>query len=85
MEAAWGRTASIIGTVRKTATGVTVQVRLVDVATGRTALGKEYSGTLKNPRLYAHTASDEIHQQQRACAASRGRSSRLHPIATANG
>jgi TolB protein len=55
----------IIGTVRKTSTGVTVQVRLIDVASGRTALGKEYSGTLKNPRLYAHTASDEIHLQQR--------------------
>src|SRR3954463_2937408 len=55
----------IIGTVRKTPTGVTVQVRLIEVASGRTALGKEYSGTLKNPRLYAHTASDEIHQQQR--------------------
>ena len=56
----------IIGTVRKTATGVTVLVRLLDVATGRSAMAKEYSGTLKNPRLYAHTASDEIHQQQRA-------------------
>jgi TolB protein len=55
----------IIGTVRKTGTGVAVQIRLIDVATGRTALGKEYSGSLKNPRLYAHTASDEIHQQQR--------------------
>lgn len=55
----------IIGTVRKTGSGVAVQVRLIDVSTGRTALGKEYSGTLKNPRLYAHTASDEIHQQQR--------------------
>ena len=56
----------IIGTVRKTASGITVQVRLVDVASGRTAMAKEYSGTLKNPRLYAHTASDEIHQAQRA-------------------
>jgi len=55
----------IIGTVRKTASGVAVQVRLIEVASGRTALAKEYSGTLKNPRLYAHTASDEIHQQQR--------------------
>src|SRR4051812_709701 len=36
----------IIGTVRKTATGVAVQGRLIDVGTGRTALGKEYSGTL---------------------------------------
>ena len=55
----------IIGTVRKTPAGVVVQVRLIEVASGRTALGKEYSGTLSNPRLYAHTASDEIHQQQR--------------------
>jgi TolB protein len=56
----------IVGTVRKTEAGVTVQVRLIDVVSGRTAFGKEYSGTIKNPRLYAHTASDEIHQQQRA-------------------
>ena len=59
----------VIGTVRRTATGVAVQVRLIDVATGRTALAKEYSGSLKslgNPRLYAHTASDDIHQQQRS-------------------
>ena len=55
----------IIGTVKKTPAGVAVQIRLIEVASGRTALGKEYSGTLKNPRLYAHTASDEIHQQQR--------------------
>jgi TolB protein len=54
----------IIGTVKKTASGVTVQVRLIEVASGRTAMAKEYSGTLKNPRLYAHTASDEIHLQQ---------------------
>jgi TolB protein len=56
----------VMGTVRKTPTGVAVQVRLIEVVSGRTALAKEYSGTLKNPRLYAHTASDEIHQQQRA-------------------
>lgn len=56
----------VVGTVRKTATGVAVQVRLIEVVSGRTALAKEYSGSLKNPRLYAHTASDEIHLQQRA-------------------
>ena len=68
----------IIGTVRKTATGVTVQVRLLDVATGRSAMAKEYSGTLKNPRLYAHTASDEIHQQQRALRGRRADEAGLH-------
>jgi TolB protein len=56
----------IIGTVKKTPEGVAVQVRRIEVVSGRTALAKEYSGSLKNPRLYAHTASDEIHQQQRA-------------------
>jgi TolB protein len=29
-------------------------------------LSKEYSGTAANLRLYAHTISDEVHQQQRA-------------------
>ena len=55
----------IVGTVRKTTAGATVQVRLINVTTGQTAFGKEYTGSLKNPRLYAHTASDEIHFQQR--------------------
>jgi TolB protein len=56
----------VIGTVRKTPAGVTVQIRLIEVASGRSAFAKEYSGSLNNPRLYSHTASDEIHQQQRA-------------------
>ena len=56
----------VVGTVRATPAGLVVQVRLVDVATGRTAMAKEYAGKADNPRLYAHTASDEIHQQQRA-------------------
>jgi TolB protein len=59
----------VIGTVRRTSAGVAVQVRLIDVATGRSAMAKEYSGSLKslgNARLYAHTAADEIHLQQRS-------------------
>ena len=56
----------IVGTVRKTSTGFAVQIRLIDVASGRSAFAKEYTGSRDNPRLYAHTASDEIHQQQRA-------------------
>jgi TolB protein len=55
----------IIGTVRRTPSGVAVQVRLIDVASGRAAFAKEYSGSLSNPRLYSHTASDEIHENQR--------------------
>jgi TolB protein len=55
----------VVGAVRKTAAGVTVQVRLVDVASGKTAFGREYSGSIADPRRYAHTISDEIYQDQR--------------------
>lgn len=43
-----------------------VEVRLFDVRSGRSVIAKEYNGTTANPRLYAHTAADDIHQQQRA-------------------
>ena len=56
----------VIGTVQKVDAGIRVQVRLFKVSTSQSAFGKEYSGTAANPRLYAHTISDEIHQQQRA-------------------
>lgn len=61
-----GADALVFGTVQRTGDMLRVQVRLLDVATGRTALAKEYSGSATNPRLYAHTASDDIHLQQRA-------------------
>jgi TolB protein len=54
----------IVGSVRKDAGGVIVQVKLIQVATGRMAFGKEYSGSVANPRRYAHTMADEIHKQQ---------------------
>jgi len=56
----------IVGTVRRTGNGVVVQVRLLDVASGKSAFAKEYSGPADKPRLYAHTVSDEVHVQQRA-------------------
>ena len=34
--------------------------------TRQSVFAKEYSGTASNPRLYAHTIADEVHQQQRA-------------------
>jgi len=55
----------IVGTVRKTDKGAAVQVHVVDVTSGRTSVAKEYSGSIANPRLYAHTISDEVHQQLR--------------------
>src|SRR3972149_4063703 len=55
----------IVGTVRRTAAGIVVQVRLLEVTTGKSALSKEYSGAVANPRLYAHTGPDEDHPPQR--------------------
>ncbi len=45
--------------------GLTVQVRLYNVKSRQSVFAKEYSGSAVNPRLYAHTIADEIHQQQR--------------------
>jgi TolB protein len=56
----------VIGTVQKTGAGIAVQARLYQVRTRQSPFGKEYSGSAANPRLYAHTLSDEIHQQLRA-------------------
>jgi TolB protein len=56
----------VIGTVRKTGTAVTVQVRLYNLVTQQPSFSKEYSGTAANPRVFAHTISDEIHKQQRS-------------------
>ncbi len=60
-----GAEALVIGAVRKTGTGVVVQVRLYNVAGQIAAFSKEYSGTAANPRIFAHTIADEIHKQQR--------------------
>ena len=54
----------IVASVRKNGNGAVVQVKMYDVATGKMAFGKEYSGSIANPRQYAHTISDEIYQQQ---------------------
>jgi TolB protein len=57
----------VIGTVEKTsASTFRVEMRLFDVRTRRSAMAREYSGSTNNPRLYAHTASDDIFQTQRA-------------------
>lgn len=61
-----GADAVVFGTVQRTGDDVRVQVRLFNVRTRQSVFGKEYSGTAANPRLYAHTVSDEIHEQQRS-------------------
>ena len=55
----------IVGTVQKTAAGIHVEVRLFSLKTRQSAFAKEYDGSVANPRVFAHTISDEIHQQQR--------------------
>ncbi len=55
----------IVGTVQKTGAGIRVEARLFQVRSRQSAFGKEYSGSAANPRLYAHTVSDDLHQQQR--------------------
>ena len=67
--AAWrelGADGVVFGTVQRTGTMLRVEVRLFNVRTRQTVFSKEYTGTDGNPRLYAHTVSDEVHQQQRA-------------------
>jgi TolB protein len=56
----------IVGAVEKTATGIRVEVRLFNVRTRDPVFSKEYAGSVANRRLYAHTISDDIHQEQRA-------------------
>ena len=55
----------VVGTVQKTATGVRVEMRLYAVRSRQQSYGREYSGSAANPRLYAHTMSDELHDSQR--------------------
>jgi TolB protein len=52
----------VIGTVQKMPTGIKIEVRLFNVRSRQSAFGKEYSGSAANPRLYAHTVADEIHE-----------------------
>ena len=54
----------IIGTVQKAADGIKAQLRLYSVRTRQIAYSREY--TSSNARLIAHTASDELHESQRA-------------------
>jgi len=56
----------LIGTVQKEGSGLKIQVRLFNVASQQAVFAREYTGSAGNPRAYAHTTADEIHQQQRA-------------------
>jgi TolB protein len=50
----------------KAGTTVRVEMRLYRVASRQQIYAREYSGAAANPRLYAHTMADEIHESQRS-------------------
>jgi TolB protein len=55
----------IVGTVQRAATGIRVELRLYNVRARQSVYGREYTGSAANPRIYAHTMSDELHESQR--------------------
>jgi TolB protein len=55
----------VIGTVQKSGSDLRVVVRLFNVRSQQAVFSREYTGPASNPRFFAHTISDEIHQQQR--------------------
>lgn len=55
----------VLGSVQKTANTVRVEMRLFNVRARQQIYAREYSGSAANPRLYAHTIADEVHQSQR--------------------
>ena len=56
----------VIGTVQRAQTGIRVEMRLYNVRAKQQSYGREYTGAAANPRVYAHTMADEIHQSQRS-------------------
>lgn len=56
----------VMGTVQKVESGIRVELRLFNVRAQQQSFGREYSGAATNPRLYAHTMADEIHETQRS-------------------
>ncbi len=55
----------IIGTVQRVSTGIRVELRLYNVRARQSLYGREYTGSAANPRIYAHTMSDDVHKAQR--------------------
>lgn len=56
----------VIGTVQKTPAGIRVELRMYNVRARTLAMGREYSGAVANPRVFAHQMADDVHQSQRS-------------------
>jgi TolB protein len=59
-----GADAVVVGSLTRSGQTITVEMRLFDIRARRQVMGREYKGAASNPRLYAHTMADEIHQTQ---------------------
>ena len=59
-----GADAVVVGSLTRSGQTITVEMRLFDIRGRRQVMGREYKGAASNPRLYAHTMADEIHQTQ---------------------
>ncbi len=55
----------VIGTVQRDANGIRVELRLYNVRARQSVYAREYTGSAANPRIYAHTMSDDLHDSQR--------------------
>ena len=55
----------IVGTVQRQDKGFRVEVRLVQVRTGETAVARRYENSSSGAREFAHQIADELHQSQR--------------------
>jgi TolB protein len=56
----------LMGSVQKNGNDVRVEMRLYNVRARQQIYGREYTGSIANPRLYAHTIADEVHDSQRS-------------------
>jgi TolB protein len=54
----------IMGSVQRTSNGIRVDMRVHSIRAQTSGFGKEYTGSAANPRLYAHTFADELHESQ---------------------
>ncbi|MGH9176561.1 MAG: hypothetical protein ACRD1H_19490, partial [Vicinamibacterales bacterium] len=56
----------VMGAVSKKGNAVIVEMRLYRVTSRQQIYAREYTGSAANPRVFAHTISDEIHESQRS-------------------
>lgn len=56
----------VLGSVSKTGANLKVEMRVYDVGGQRQVDAREYTGGAANPRVFAHTIADQVHQALRS-------------------